>query len=155
MGQTASVPEQSTKVPHRQTNIQSVITKLSLEHQKLQDLIKKQQICVEEYVRYQKETEEKYNAGMAEIDEMLKNPKPYQYSDPVEAEFERPILKRTETLKDELQKFAEFITGNMDTILASPELNDESDELLFAQLVNSAGFEYARAEVAKRHSAKE
>ena len=148
MGQTASVPEQSTKVPHRQTNIQSVITKLSLEHQKLQDLIIKQQICVEEYARYQKETEDKYNASMAEIEEMLKNPKPYQYSDPVEAEFERPILKRTETLKAELQKFAEFITGNMDAILAS-ELNDESDEIIFAQLVNSAGFEYSRAQVFK------
>lgn len=96
--------------------------------------------------------DEQYKQELVKIEEMMKNPQPP--TDPVEAEFERPILKNTKTLQEELQKFAEFITGNMDTILAAPELTSDTntDEVLFMQLVNSAGFEYARSQVAKSKS---
>ena len=124
---------------------------MALENQRLRNIIIEIRHKFEAYSAEKKLQDEKYNHELAKIDEMLKNPKPYQYTDPVEAEFERPILKNTQTLQEELQKFAEFITGNMDAILASPEITNDDDETMFAQLVNSAGFECARAEVAKHH----
>jgi hypothetical protein len=121
-----------------------------LENQRLRNIINKINTAVEKYLAERTLHDEKNKQDLAEIEEMFKNPKPYQYTDPVDAEFERPIFKNPEIMREELQKFAEFITGNMDAILASPEIINDEDELIFAQLVNSAGFEYARTEVAKR-----
>jgi len=139
------------------TTTTSSLTPRNLAHENklLRDIINDIRKKWKEYMDEVKIRDDEYKKGLAEISEMMANPQPPE--DPIEAEFERPILKNTQNLKDELQKFAEFITGNMDAILASPEIisdgGDASDEILFMQLVNSAGFEYARAEVAKKNFA--
>ena len=125
---------------------------LELENRQLRKAIIEFRDKTFEYIAKQKLQDEKYKQELAKIEEMFKNPKPYEYTNPVEAEFERPILKNPEIMRKELRKFAEFITGNMDAILASPEITNDGDETMFAQLVNSAGFECARAEVAKTDS---
>jgi flagellar biosynthesis component FlhA len=140
MGQYTSIPSPTTS------------SNLTLELQRIRIIIRTVKQKIDEYLAAKKLHDEQYKE-LDKIEEMLKNPQPP--TDPVEAEFERPILKNTHTLREELQKFAEFITVNMDVIISSPELNDGSDEVLFAQLVNSSGFEYARAQVGKRHSTKE
>jgi len=122
---------------------------LVLENQRLRNIIIEIRTKFEKYSAEKKLQNEKYKQELAKIEELFKNPKPYQYTNPVDAEFERPILKNPEIIREELRKFAEFITGNMDAILASPEITNDGDELIFAQLVNSAGIEYARAELAK------
>ena len=127
---------------------------LVLENQRLRNIIIEIRQKFEDYSAEKKLKDEKYNQELAKIEEMFKNPKPYEYTNPVEAEFERPILKNPEIMREELRKFAEFITGNMDAILASPEITNDRDEIMFAQLVNSTGFECARAEVAKRNANK-
>jgi NifB/MoaA-like Fe-S oxidoreductase len=141
MGQYTSIPSPTTS------------SNLTLELQRIRIIIRTVKQKIDEYLAAKKLHDEQYKEELDKIEEMLKNPQPP--TDPVEAEFERPILKNTHTLREELQKFAEFITVNMDVIISSPELNDGSDEVLFAQLVNSSGFEYARAQVGKRHSTKE
>ena len=125
---------------------------LELENRRLRKAIIEFRDKTFAYLAKQQLQDEQCKQELVKIEEMMKNPQPP--TDPVEAEFERPILKNTQTLREELQKFAEFITGNMDAILAAPELTSDTDtdEVLFAQLVNSAGFEYARAQVANRNS---
>lgn len=120
---------------------------LVLENQRLRNIIVEIRQKFEEYSAEKKLQDEKYNQELVKIEEMFKNPKLYQYTNSVEAEFERPIFKNPEIMREELQKFAEFITGNMDAILASPEITNDGDETMFAQLVNSAGFECARSRV--------
>lgn len=137
MGQYTSTPSPTTS------------SNLTLELQRIRIIIRTVKQKIDEYLAAKKLHDEQYKEELDKIEEMLKNPQPP--TDPVEAEFERPILKNTHTLREELQKFAEFITVNMDAIIASPELNSDTnnDEVLFMQLVNSAGFEYARAQLLK------
>lgn len=123
---------------------------LALENKKLRNIINEIRQKFEEYSAEKKCQDKKYKLELAKIEEMIKNQQPP--TDPVEAEFERPILKKNEIMREELHKFAEFIMGNMDAILASPEITNDGEETMFAQLVNSAGFECARAEVAKRNA---
>lgn len=149
MGQyTSTLNSNSNSQETQQTQGRNLV----LENQQLRNIIQKISTATEQYLAERKLHDEKNKHALAEIQEMFKNPKPYQHTDPVEAEFERPIFKKPEIMREELHKFAEFITGNMDAILASPEIINAEDELIFAQLVNSAGIEYARVEVTKRNA---
>jgi len=146
---------QYTSTLNPTTNISSLAPRnLALENHRLRNIIIDTNKTMNKYLDELKIRDDEYKQELAKISEMMANPQPP--TDPIDIEFERPILKNTQNLKDELQKFAEFITGNMDAILASPSLiisGDASDEIMFAQLVNSAGIEYARAEVAKTNTA--